>query len=420
MENNYLFLSIIFLGISFFSLPLQISAMSVGDINWALEDNYNFALNYTQEDAKKELQENPQALLDECTKICTGNSHKVRMLIRAGADVNKRSEKSWIPLHHASCSENSEIVRLLLECGSEINALTGENETPLHLAATRGLPEIIELLVNAGAMINFKGKYSNTPLIDAASSYFYQSQTNALKLIELNADVTTSDNFGYSPLHYAVRRKKEKLIELLISKGADPFAKVPIGRYVGYTSLHFAAANSNKSTCALFLASLYCVNNNEKCKKNREIRNTLQNIIVSQLLYDKDNDLTSILECSGYNPLSAIFEITQAITNNLAQIIKEKNQETFITSIRNYFIGEFYRKKIHQLAQKLVFIKDKEGKTAIDVTGTWYNAKSKDCEPVKKLLTQVVAAQSYDDLPDEIKNIAEERIKERVSFLFKK
>ena len=68
---------------------------------------------------------------------------------------------------------NLAIVRMLIEAGADINKLTNSGWTPLRLAATRGHPEATKILIDAGADLNI-----SSPLRKAIQMAKYKAETN--------------------------------------------------------------------------------------------------------------------------------------------------------------------------------------------------------------------------------------------------
>jgi len=81
------------------------------------------------------------ASFQECPEI-------VRMLIKAGADVNTKDALGSTALVWASMSErdDAETVEALLDAGAAVNVKTAMGETPLTWAKRRGATEIVHLL----------------------------------------------------------------------------------------------------------------------------------------------------------------------------------------------------------------------------------------------------------------------------------
>ena len=64
---------------------------------------------------------------------------------------------------------NLEIVRMLIEAGADINKLTNDGWTPLRFAATSGHPEATKILIDAGADLNI-----SSPLRKAVQAAKYE------------------------------------------------------------------------------------------------------------------------------------------------------------------------------------------------------------------------------------------------------
>ena len=125
-----------------------------------------------------------------------------------------------------------EMVKTLLEAGADVNgkASTGK-DTPLIAASSLYCDQIaLHLLSVDNVNVEHKGTHRGTALHWAAWTGSYLVSE---KLVDKGADLNCVDNeFGASPLHWAIngmlqtsnRNKREqiKIIELLLSKGANP------------------------------------------------------------------------------------------------------------------------------------------------------------------------------------------------------
>ena len=191
----------------------------------------------------------------------------VKKLLKKGADPNKKSY-SWPPLCIATRFNNLEIVEKLLEKGADPNVGVGHPDDSdegdsLHKCVTYGSPSILELLLDAGADPNTKDKYRKTPLqyaiewLDPKDGPEYGTFINMLikkgadlkhlplsTIIELDSkhnfetgidkdiafnflknfkgDVNKSEACGITPLYKAVSLSNERVVELLLNKGANP------------------------------------------------------------------------------------------------------------------------------------------------------------------------------------------------------
>eukprot|EP00894_Picocystis_sp_ML_P000725 jgi/Pico_ML_1/51242/g192.t1 len=63
-----------------------------------------------------------------------GSKDMVELLIRHGADVNRKERDSYTPLHYAVFFRHYDVVEQLLEAGADPNEPDGEGRTPLQRA----------------------------------------------------------------------------------------------------------------------------------------------------------------------------------------------------------------------------------------------------------------------------------------------
>ena len=110
--------------------------------------------------------------------VC-GHFDCLRLMIEAGANVNRASEHNGVTaLHVVSGGNDTHAVQLLLDHGANPNARTKpgmktyelwrdarvRGETPLHRAAAWGSPEVIQLLLDAGSDPTIRDANKDTPL----------------------------------------------------------------------------------------------------------------------------------------------------------------------------------------------------------------------------------------------------------------
>ena len=167
-------------------------------------------------------------------------------LITAGADVDK---DGWTPLMQAPYScKGTEMVELLIKGGADVNKKTDTGWTALHSAAEKR-KDIATLLLRNGANPNVRGHGERTPLHEAA--WF---GPNVIKvLVDNGADVNARDDQGYMPLHFAFYYGLQDSVQQLVALGADINARTNSGE----TILHLAAtARRDTSASASFIEFL--------------------------------------------------------------------------------------------------------------------------------------------------------------------
>ena len=149
-----------------------------------------------------------------------GDRATVKVLLAHGADPNLPDAKGAAPLLLGA--GDSEVVRLLLSQGAQADARSDRGNSPLMAAAAhpRGEPSVV-LLIDAGADVRARNVQGTTALARAA---FSGTVGSARRL--LDAGAIPDDRFaarrGLSILSVAAERSSVAMVELLLSRGADP------------------------------------------------------------------------------------------------------------------------------------------------------------------------------------------------------
>ncbi|KAH8130108.1 ankyrin repeat-containing domain protein [Trichoderma asperelloides] len=188
-------------------------------------------------------------LLNACT---AKNAECVKLLIRAGADVNAEDRLGWTPLSLSA--------RVSLAADA-IDAISKVKGTALMVACrSLNLEMVAKLLAHgADANISVKGiSYDNTALKCACipwSSTYSENKDNVAgiigELIAHGADVNAMSGFTiYNAICAASFSADASIINLLLDKGASAQDPDPLGRL----PIHFAAANGIKNFDAMAFA----------------------------------------------------------------------------------------------------------------------------------------------------------------------
>ncbi|KAG6627699.1 hypothetical protein CIPAW_15G147500 [Carya illinoinensis] len=172
-----------------------------------------------------------------------GDSHRLKCLIRAGANPNKADYDGRSPLHIAASKGYKDLARFLIEQGVDINisgatlvvddaggflcttvvrrdvdllkkvlsnginpnASNYDRRTPLHIAASEGLYSMAELLLEAGAIVLSRDRWGNTPLVDASIG----GNKDLIKLLKVATTSQLSElSYRSQEIQDEIRQKK--------------------------------------------------------------------------------------------------------------------------------------------------------------------------------------------------------------------
>ena len=188
-----------------------------------------------------------------------GSVESVKLLLSAGADVNKTNAMGATPLILGASSPAK--VQMLLAAGADPNAATKAGRTALIITAGRaGAANAVRALLAAGSRVDAADQLGVTALNTASADGDLET---VRLLIERGAGVNVADKAGFTPLMGAVGRNDIERVRLLLSKGADPNAanvfagKVKHGNIAltGMTPLIFASARGSVDVVNAVLAA---------------------------------------------------------------------------------------------------------------------------------------------------------------------
>lgn len=151
-------------------------------------------------------------------------------LIEAGANLEIKGQKGWTALHNAASGGDKgykEVAEALLKAGASVDALSETMLTPLHEAAGKSLVDLVKLLVDAGANVNARDKFSNTPLRMCASNAQSFATLDTFKktvqiLIDAGADINAGTTINTTSLHSVVKWGNLDAVNFMLERGANP------------------------------------------------------------------------------------------------------------------------------------------------------------------------------------------------------
>ena len=132
--------------------------------------------------------------------------------------LNIPNDEGETPLIIACMKGNLIVAKLLIDAGADVNKALLNGNTPLHFAAWSGNKFVGRDLIGASAQIDAQNENGETPLILAAREG--NNEFVAL-LVEHQANVNQADNFQRTALYYAGERGYNEITEILLAAGAE-------------------------------------------------------------------------------------------------------------------------------------------------------------------------------------------------------
>lgn len=154
-----------------------------------------------------------------------GNTAAVKQRLAQGEHVDSTDWKKRSPLELSIILKQHEVMDLLIKEGADVNRRGKGTRTPLIWASMQwGSPEVIHKLIDSGADPNRPDAAGQTPLFFAA---LYGTPEQMKALIQRGADVNhvMKPKWRAPVLAAAIRHKKLQAVEFLVAAGAD--LKIP-------------------------------------------------------------------------------------------------------------------------------------------------------------------------------------------------
>jgi len=150
--------------------------------------------------------------------VIFGPLEMVRWFLDHGVDPLKVKTSEPTLLFNAG---NPEIARLLIERGVDVHTRNENGETALHDIARygRNAAETMRVLLKSGADPNARDKFGATPLMNARDGACVDV------LVEYGADLTATNEDGYSVLTYSSHMANASRLESLLRHGLQLDAK---------------------------------------------------------------------------------------------------------------------------------------------------------------------------------------------------
>ena len=183
----------------------------------------------------KPITKKPKDFESDIFEACKeGKLSSVQWLIEKEiVDKNKRVEEDYFnndlykddtPIHIASMKGHLPIVQYLIEkYDVDINIKGCKRKTPLHYACQEGHLQIIEYLISKGADVYAKDQFGNYVIYYSYLKGYFSIIKYLIEKRHIENEV--KNYYSQTPLHCACYFGDLQIVEYLISKGADLYAK---------------------------------------------------------------------------------------------------------------------------------------------------------------------------------------------------
>ena len=166
-----------------------------------------------------------------------GPEATIRCLLEHGADPNASLASGKSPLGRATSEGYTENMKLLLEFGADIEHRDPGGWTPLLLAANYQLYDALQILLDAGANVNATRNDGSNAL---SISGVIRDEAVFTLLLDRGIDPNTPDNYGRLALHVACQEGLESQADKLINLATDPLDSINMDDICDGTPLYTA------------------------------------------------------------------------------------------------------------------------------------------------------------------------------------
>ena len=163
----------------------------------------------------------------------------VRYAIKQGCNLNWQNKIGFTPLAYALLRKDSGIAQQLLEAGADPNAQTLFGWAPIMYSVISGSDGLTRDLIKKGALLKNEWPFF---VSSSVAVLIWNGDADGLKKLKsAGYDLNRYDSQGVLPLSYAIGKRDQELVDLLIRLGASAYLYDYSSRM---TLMQFAKENS--------------------------------------------------------------------------------------------------------------------------------------------------------------------------------
>ena len=179
-----------------------------------------------------------------CDAAERGRAKVVKLLLEKGAKIDVGDSYGYTPLYYAIWSKNIESVKMLIAAGADVNKRVNEDDeyNAFFEAVWMNNPDLIKIFINAGANVNYKADgetpvyfaitqsdpnvarvFIGTPIdIPVLQKAAFEGNMDKVKeLVESGKDINTKDETGRTAAYWALSAGQKDVFEYLLNNGAE-------------------------------------------------------------------------------------------------------------------------------------------------------------------------------------------------------
>jgi ankyrin repeat protein/GTPase SAR1 family protein len=293
------------------------------------------------------------------------------------AMLNRKAKGGLTPLHLATKCQRAEFVQLLVARKADTKLLNKDRMSALHTAVCDGTLEVTELLIKADAtLIDSQTRKGWTPLHFAAK----KNRCDILQLLlSYGGDVFKKSEDGRLPLHVACEVGSLECCRALVESAVDQSSAMVVSKpHNGWTPV-FYAVNGKKGghlNVLKWLVETFSVPIDEQDEENKQtplhIACRLGFHIIAKYLIDC-GAIVSSRNKDGYTPLhwAALYnkeDVVDVLIGNNADVNAQNNEKNTPLHLAKKKGNEAVCKKMISSGRADLSIKNKNGLTPEQVT----------------------------------------------------